>query len=69
MLYMGVRPEHQGLGKALVYSIMQELEKNGLPSIGALARDGKPTQKYASDDVTDVYEYVLLEMKLEQEEN
>lgn len=61
MLYMGVRPEHKGLGKALVYSIMQELEKNKLPSIGALARDGKPTQKYASDDVTDVYEYVLLE--------
>lgn len=64
MLYMGVRPEHRGLGKALVYSIMQELEKNKLPSIGALARDGKPTQKYALDDVTDVYEYVLLEYLL-----
>ena len=60
MLYMGVRPEHKGLGKAIVYSIMQELEKNKLPSIGALARDGKPTQKYAFEDVTDVYEYVLL---------
>ncbi len=65
MLYMGVRPEHRGLGKALVYSIMQELEKSRLPSIGALARDGKPTQRYAFDDVTDVYEYVLLEHTLQ----
>jgi len=61
MLYMGVEPEHQGLGKAIVYSVMKELMMSGLPSIGALARDGKITQKYAFDDVTDVYEYVLLE--------
>ncbi len=64
MLYMGVEPQHQGLGKAIVYSIMKELMKSGLPSIGALARDGKITQKYAFDDVTDVYEYVLLERRL-----
>ena len=64
MLYMGVRPQHKGLGKALVYSIMQELAKNNLPSIGALARDGKPTQKYVSEEVTGVYEYVLLEKVL-----
>lgn len=61
MLYMGVRPEHRGLGIALVYSIMQELGRNRLPSIGALMRDGKLTQHYASDIVTEVYEYVLLE--------
>ncbi|WP_022765914.1 hypothetical protein [Butyrivibrio sp. XPD2006] len=64
MLYMGVEPEHQGLGKAIVYSVMKELMKSGLPSIGALARDGKITQKYAFDDVTDVYEYVLLEKEI-----
>ena len=64
MLYMGVRPQHKGLGKALVYSIMQELAKNNLPSIGALARDGKTTQKYVSEEVTGVYEYVLLEKVL-----
>lgn len=66
MLYMGVRPEHRGLGKALVYSIMKELAQNRLPSIGALVRDGKPNQTYLPDDVTDIYEYVLLERTIAQ---
>lgn len=61
MLYMGVDQKHRGLGKALVYAIMKELMASGLPSIGALIRDGKINQNYASDDITDVYEYVLLE--------
>ena len=64
MLYMGVDQNHRGLGKAIVYAIMKELMESGLPSIGALARDGKVTQDYAHDDVTDVYEYVLLERSL-----
>ena len=64
MLYMGVLPEHKGLGRTLVYSIMQELSRNGCPSIGALMRDGKLTQHYASEIVTEVYEYVLLEHSL-----
>ncbi|MBR2523484.1 MAG: hypothetical protein IKE53_03490 [Clostridiales bacterium] len=64
MLYMGVDQNHRGLGKAIVYAIMKELMASGLPSIGALARDGKVTQDYAHDDVTDVYEYVLLERKI-----
>ena len=64
MLYMGVLPEHHGLGRALVYSIIQELNRNKLPSIGALARDGKVTQNYAADMIEDKYEYVLLERKI-----
>jgi len=64
MLYMGVDQKHRGLGKAIVYAIMKELMASGLPSIGALARDGKVTQDYAHDEVTDVYEYVLLERSL-----
>ena len=64
MLYMGVDPKHRGLGKAIVYSIMKELEQNRLPSIGALARDGKVTQTYAAEDIRSVYEYVLLEHPL-----
>lgn len=61
MLYMGVDQKHRGLGKAIVYSVMKELMASGLPSIGALMRDGKLTQTYATGDITDVYEYVLLE--------
>lgn len=65
MLYMGVLPEHQGLGKALVYAVMKELMATGLPSIGSLIRDGKINGKYASDKIEDVYEYVLLGKNIE----
>ena len=61
---MGVDQNHRGLGKAIVYAIMKELMASGLPSIGALARDGKVTQEYVSEEVTNVYEYVLLERAL-----
>ena len=65
MLYMGVHREHRGLGKALAGSIMEELRQSGLPSIGALARDGKPTQRYGEEHIERQYEYVLLEQTLE----
>ena len=61
---MGVHRDHRGLGKALVGSIMEELRKSGLPSIGALARDGKVTQKYADNYIENQYEYVLLEKEI-----
>lgn len=64
MLYMGVDAKHRGLGKAIVYAIMKELEENGLPSIGALARDGKVTQNYAAEVKDRIYEYVLLGLDL-----
>lgn len=64
MLYMGVDQEHRGLGKALVYSIVEELKKNNLPSIGALAHDGKINQNYAEEKINSRYEYVLLEREI-----
>ncbi len=64
MLYMGVDENHRGLGKALVGSIMEELQKSGLPSVGALARDGKVTQKYGEKQIEQQCEYVLLEKNL-----
>lgn len=64
MLYMGVERKHRGLGKALAGSIMEELRHSGLPSIGALARDGKPTQHYGEEHIERRYEYVLLERTL-----
>jgi len=68
MLYMGVHKEHRGLGKALVGSVMEELRVSGLPSIGALARDGKITQKYGEEHIEEQYEYVLLEKDLRGDE-
>ncbi len=64
MLYMGADGGHKGLGKALAGSIIEELRKTGLPSIGALARDGKVTQKYGEEHIERQYEYVLLEQTL-----
>ena len=64
MLYMGVDQKHRGLGKALVYSIVEELKKNNLPSIGALAHDGKINQNYAKEKLNSRSEYVLLERKI-----
>lgn len=65
MLYMGVLPEHAGLGRVLVQSIIEELEKNGLPSIGALQRNGNITQFYARGLITGRYEYALLGKEIE----
>ncbi len=64
MLYMGVDAKHKGLGKALVGSIMEELRISGLPSVGALARDGKITQKYGEEHIEQRCEYVLFEKAL-----
>lgn len=59
MLYMGAEPEHKGLGKALVQSIIDVLEENSLPSIGALQMDGKVTQHYVDEKISERYEYAL----------
>lgn len=64
MLYMGVDKDHTGLGKALSNAITFELKKKQVPSIGALARDGKLTQNYAKELIKDRYEYVLLEKEI-----
>lgn len=64
MLYMGVAQEHRGLGKAIIHSIIEELRRNKLPSIGALQRDGKITQSYAKELIEKRYEYVLLKREV-----
>ena len=64
MLYVGVDRKHVGLGNAMSNIITMELKKKQVPSIGALVRDGKITQSYASELIQDRYEYVLLEKEL-----
>ncbi|MDO4788188.1 MAG: hypothetical protein Q4A19_03400 [Johnsonella sp.] len=67
MLYMGVLPEHAGLGGVLVQSIIEELKKNRLPSIGALQRNGNITQFYARELILGRYEYALFEKEIRKE--
>ena len=64
MLYMGVLKQHQGLGKAIVHEINEELKRQRKSSVGALMKDGKVTQTYSKDIIGLQYEYVLLERKV-----
>lgn len=64
MLYMGAEEEHKGLGKALAQSIVDELCENGLPSIGALQREGKVTRHYVEELIRERCEYLLLGKEL-----
>ena len=64
MPYLGADRNHRGLGKAIAFSIAEELKKNNLPSINALIRDGNINLKYGEDKITNQYEYVLLERNI-----
>lgn len=64
MLYIGVRPAHRGLGKALIKTTVTGLYLRLSPLIGALIHEGKPTQNYAREAVKGAYEYVLMRKEL-----
>ena len=64
MPYLGADRNHKGLGKAIAFSIAEELKKTNLPSINALIRDGNINLKYGEDKITNQYEYVLLERNI-----
>lgn len=64
MLYMGADSRHRGLGKALAQSIVDELHKSGLTSIGALQKEGKITRHYIEELILERYEYVLLRKEI-----
>ncbi len=64
LLYMGVEPEHQGLGKALTHAIMVELSKKRAASIGSLIRNGNVNYNYADQVMEGRYHYVFLEKML-----
>lgn len=62
--YIGVRPEHKGLGKAIIYSILEEAKKCNGKIVGALIEENKVTGKYFDDAITNKYNYALLEKKI-----
>lgn len=61
VLYMGVKPEHHGLGNAMTQTIITNLKKRRAASIGALIREGKVTQRYVDNRIVSTNTYVLLE--------
>lgn len=60
MLYMGIDASHRGLGKAMAETIKEELKAAGVPSVGALIRQGNVNRDYFQELVDYEYEYVLL---------
>ena len=64
MLYLGADRNHKGLGKAIAYTMAEELKKQNLTSISALIRDGNININYGYEKFINKYEYVLLEKKL-----
>lgn len=63
LLYMGVLPEHKGIGMALTHSIMMELAKKQTPSIGSLIRNNNKNFNYAIEYMVGRYEYQYIERK------
>lgn len=64
MLYLGVLPEHRGLGLALVKSFVMTAFWRGSSYIGALIAQDKVTAEWGKSAVIKQYHYVLLEKKL-----
>lgn len=59
--YMGVSPEHAGLGNALSELLRQDLQKRGTTSFSALIHDGKVTGGFYKVLKTGQTDYVLME--------
>lgn len=64
MLYMGVKKEHQGLGKAIAKTVGFTAFMRHATIIGALIAEGKVTAQYSQENISDHSTYVLLQKKL-----
>ena len=64
MLYMGVLPEHRGLGKALLKPIITQMYLRRAEAVGALIQNHKPTATYLEPHIKSEFTYSLLEKKL-----
>lgn len=62
--YMGVSPEHAGLGNALSELLRQDLIRKNAASFSALIHDGKVTGGFYKNLKIGQTDYVLLERKL-----
>ena len=64
-LYMGVKKEHKGLGKALTQKIVKNVYIRRSGCVGALITKGKITEKYVEEQINKKNEYVLFEKEIE----
>lgn len=61
MLYMGVRKAHQGLGKAIIATVIKNAFIRHSSYVGALIAEGKITADYGKGSIDEQYHYVILE--------
>lgn len=64
LLYLGVLPEHLGLGLAMLASLSPTLDKKKMSLIGALIQKDKLTASYASGEITQTRHYALWSKQL-----
>ena len=64
ILYMGVEPEHYGLGNAMSQTIITNIQKKRATSIGSLIKEGKVTQRYVNNKIVLSNTYALLEYEI-----
>jgi len=63
-LYMGVKKEHRGLGKALAQKIIRNTYVRRSGCIGALITEGKITENYGQEQLSDKIRYVLFKKEM-----
>ncbi len=63
-LYMGVHPDHLGLGSVMAELLRKQLYKSGCIPIKALIQENKVTGAYYNDLLDEKMEYVLLRKTL-----
>jgi hypothetical protein len=69
LLYMGVKPEHCGLGNAMVQTMIKNVQKKRSTAIGALIKEGKVTQGYVYNKIISSNTYALLDYDLRYEDS
>ena len=64
VLYVGVEPEHKGLGIAMTQDLIQDFAVKRAVAVGALIHKGKVTQGYAADLIEKQSHYWLFEKNI-----
>ena len=62
---MGVEEEHRGLGSAIVYNVVKELEGKEITSIGSLVHANKASKCYDNRYIYKRNKYVLLSKNID----
>jgi GNAT superfamily N-acetyltransferase len=60
-LYIGVRPEHRGLGKAIAQTAIKEVYLRHARTCIALTKEERVNSKYIANMIESTFEYVLME--------